>query len=275
MTVEQVMAEADSRGIDLLSITDHDSVEAQSPAVSLAERYAITYVTGVELNVTFPHAGRNLSLDFLGYGFEPQDRELTDKLKTMAAHRTERARQILKRLNRRFAEEGIDPLAETDMEKIERSVDGALGRPHIANYLIAKGIVKNRQQAFDKYLVECDVPKYPLSLPEASRLVRNAGGFLCLAHPNDPNGTSLAVFTLDLEEQAQIIREHMLNYIDGLECWHPRHSQKAIQYYVDFAQSQGLVVTGGTDCHQDPVIMGSIEVPGWVAEQFRRERRPA
>ena len=70
-----------------------------------------------------------------------------------------------------------------------------LGRPHIADYLVKKGIVKTRQEAFDKYLVKCDVPKFPLYLEEASKLIRDAGGKLVLAHPNDPHGTSLASLT--------------------------------------------------------------------------------
>ena len=78
-----------------------------------------------------------------------------------------------------------------------------LGRPHIADYLVKKKIVKNRQEAFDKYLVKCDVPKYPLYLEEASKLVRGAGGKLVLAHPNDPHGTSLAALTKSLAEQTR------------------------------------------------------------------------
>src|SRR4030042_437477 len=108
------------------------------------------------------------------------------------------------------------------MKNIQDSVDGSFGRPHIANYLIQKGIVKDKQEAFDKYLVKCDVPKYPLSLAEASMLVRNAGG------------------TSD--------------------------------YYVEFASRHKLVMTGGSDCHQKPIIMGTVEVPDWVAKQFSQER---
>ena len=75
---------------------------------------------------------------------------------------------------------------------MKKSVDGTLGRPHIADYLVKKGIVASRQEAFDKYLVKCDVPKYPLYLEEASKLIRSAGGKLVIAHPDDPHGTSLA-----------------------------------------------------------------------------------
>ena len=157
---------------------------------------------------------------------------------------------------------------EKDLENIQATVDGAFGRPHIANYLVKKGIVRDKQEAFDKYLVKCDVPKYPLSLSEASRLIRNAGGMLVFAHPNDPNGTSLVLITRDLAKQAKIIEEYMLEYIDGIECWYARHDVKTTSFYTEFAKRHGLIVTGGSDCHQNPIIMGTLDIPAWVAEQF-------
>ena len=84
----------------------------------------------------------------------------------------------------------------------------------------------------------------------ASRLVRNAGGILVHAHPNDSNGTSLVSITPDLDEQANIIEEYMLDYIE-------------------FAKKYGLLMTGGSDCHQKPLLMGTLDIPDYVAEQFR------
>ena len=143
-----------------------------------------------------------------------------------------------------------------------------LGRVHIADYLISKGIVGSRQEAFDKYLVKCNVPKYPLSIPEASRLVRNAGGIVVLAHPNDPRGTSLAELTESLTEQTEIIAETMLTHIDGVECWHSRNDDPTTNHYVEFAKKHGMVMTGGSDCHQRPILMGTVDVPKWVIRQF-------
>ena len=177
---------------------------------------------------------------------------------------------ILDKLNAEFDKENIPRFTEEDLKNIQDSVDGTFGRPHIANCLIEKGIVKNLQEAFDKYLVKCDVPKYPLSLTEASMLVRNAGGILVHAHPNDPNGTSLVSITPDLDKQAKIIEEYMLEYIDGVECWHSRNDAKTTSFYIAFARKHGLVVTGGSDCHQKPILMGTLDIPDYVAEQFRR-----
>jgi len=219
--------------------------------------------------VTFRHPGsRSVSLDFLGYRFDINNRALNSKLQLMREHREARARQILEKLNIEFDKENIPRFTEADLKKIQASVDGAFGRPHIANYLIAKRIVSDRQEAFDKYLVKCDVPKYPLSLAEASALVRNAGGVIALAHPNDPNGTSLVSITPDLDEQTRIIEEYMLDYIDGVECWHSRNDTETTAHYIEFARKHGLLMTGGSDCHQKPILMGTVAIPDFVAGQF-------
>ncbi len=268
LSVEEVFKEAKKRHINLMSTTDHDSIDCQERAIALASEHGISYITGVELNVTFPYGGKAVSLDFLGYRYDIHHRELKSKLRLMRQHREKRALKILEKLNAEFDKESIPRFTAEDIKNIEESVDGAFGRPHIADYLVAKGIVDDRQEAFDKYLVKCDVPKYPLSLAEASRLVRGAGGMLVPAHPNDPNGTSLVNITRDLEEQTKIMEQYMLEYIDGVECWHPRHDQETTSHYVDFARRHGLIMTGGSDCHQRPLIMGTLDIPDWVAAQF-------
>jgi predicted metal-dependent phosphoesterase TrpH len=273
-TVKEILGEAKARGITFLAVTDHDSIRAQAEAAVQAKEVGIDYVSGIELNVTFSHPkykeGKALSLDFLGYQFESTNMVLLSKLGLIAKYREERATKILDNLNEEFQKEGIAALTVNDLHKIEESVDGTLGRPHIADYLVKKGIVASRQDAFDKYLVKCDVPKYPLSLKEASKLIRDAGGKLALAHGNDPHGTSLAALTKDLGEQTAIIKDLMLPYIDGLECWHSRHTLETINHYVTFAKEHGLLMTGGSDCHQKPVVMGTVPVPDWVADQFKK-----
>lgn len=272
MSVKEIFQEAENREIGFFSISDHDNISCQDQALKEAQQRGIRYITGVELNITFSdpnyQGGKAISLDFLGYQFDPNNKSLTSKLETLANYRTNRAAKILENLNAEFQKENIPVLTIDDFKQIEDSVDGALGRPHIADYLIRKGIVKTRQEAFDKYLVKCDVPKYPLYLEEASKLVREAGGKLILAHPNDPHGTSLTAFSKALPEQTQIIAAKMLSYIDGIECWHSRNTLDTTAHYLTFAKERGLIATGGSDCHQKPVVMGTVEIPVWVANQF-------
>jgi predicted metal-dependent phosphoesterase TrpH len=273
-SVEEILKEAKNRHLDFISITDHDCVDCQTQATELAKKEGIGYVTGVELNVTFTHPkyheGKAVSLDFLGYQFDPNNKALQSKLETIAKYREERAAKILDNLNTEFEKENIAALSKDDLRQIEESVDGVLGRPHIADYLVKKEIVKTRQEAFNKYLVKCDAPKFTLYLEEASNLIGGAGGKLVLAHPNDPHGISLKALTKSLDEQTEIVKEKMLPRIDGVECWHSRSTLETTNHYLTFAKKNKLMMTGGSDCHQKPILMGSVAVPVGVVNQFAK-----
>lgn len=272
MSPSEILAEADRRGVKFLSITDHDSIDGQDSARTLAAEYGIGYLTGVELNISFSHPayrqGKAVSLDLLGYEFNITSPPLVKKLIALREFRRSRAEQILQKINEEFMKEGRELFTEKDLAAIESTVDGAFGRPHIANYMVAKNIVATRQEAFDRYLVRCNVPKMPVSLPEAADLIRGAGGKVFLAHPADPNGTSLVALTRKTKEQHRIIREEMRPYLDGIECWHSRHDQGLREAYLNFARENGLMVSGGSDCHQNPLILGTLDIPANVIRQF-------
>lgn len=266
----QIMAAAKARGIKLISITDHDSLAVQARARDLAHARGIGYLSGVELNVTFKHPdyAKPASLDFLGYGFDLENAALKRKLDELQSFRVERARRILDNLNVEFRREGLREFTDVDLAAIQAQVDGTFGRPHIADYLVSQGLVASRQAAFDRYLVKCDVAKLPLDLAEASALVRAAGGKLFLAHACDPNGTSLKAFSSELDAQLGIIENHLLGLIDGLECWHSRLNATETRALLKLARKHGLLVSGGSDCHQNPLLLGSVEIPPDVADQF-------
>ena len=272
MTMPEIFEEAYRRGIKVISISDHDSIECQENAQALASKYEMKYITGVELNISFSHPqyrnAKPVSLDMLGYQYDIHNHALAQKLREVRDYRRKRAEQILEKINEELKKEHLKPFTHKDLEAIEETVDGAFGRPHIANYMVKKGIVSNKQKAFDKYLVKCNVPKMPVSLEEASGLIRGAGGKLIHAHPSDPNGTSLAILTPSVQEQHKIIKDRMLPWLDGIECWHARHTSEIISAHLAFAKKEGLLVTGGSDCHQQPVIMGTLNIPAYVAEQF-------
>jgi len=275
LSISEIINEAKSRKIDFIAVTDHDSIVCQKDAQMLTKKQGICCISGVEMNVIFSHPsyhdGKPVSLDFLGYNFDIANQKLVNKLQKIAEYRKQRAENLLSNLNSELKKESFFTLAITDFVAIQKSVDGVIGRPHIADYLVQKGIVKTRQEAFDKYLVKCDVPKYPLPLEEASELIREAGGKAVLAHPNDPHGTSLVNLTSSLEEQTKIIETSMLTYIDGVECWHSRHDTSTTEHYIRFAKTNNLLLTGGSDCHQKPVIMGTVGIPAYVASQFLPE----
>ena len=272
MTLPEIFEQAHHRGIKVISISDHDSIDCQETAKALALEYDIKYITGVELNISFSHPryrdSKPVSLDMLGYQYDIHNSALIEKLKQVREYRRKRAEQILEKINEELAKEHRTLFTHKDLVAIEETVDGAFRRPHIANYMVKKGIVSSKQKAFDKYLVKCNVPKMPVSLQEASSLIRGAGGKLIHAHPSDPNGTSLAGLTPSIKKQHTIIKESMLPWLDGIECWHTRHKPEVVSAHLAFAKKEGLMVTGGSDCHQQPVIMGTLDIPAYVAEQF-------
>ena len=269
---EEIFKEAQRKKIGFISITDHDSIQGQESSRMLSDAYSIQYIFGLELNVSFSHPryrdSKPISLDFLGYDFDITFQPLVKKLINLRDFRNQRAEKILEKINHELHEEGLSILTHEDLEEIQSTVDGSFGRPHIANYMVKKGLVSSKQEAFDKYLTKCNVPKMPLSISEASELIRGAGGKLILAHPSDPNGTSLATLTPSLDEQQKIIKDVMLPYIDGIECWHSRHDRDTSNFYLSFVKNLGLIATGGSDCHQQPVLMGTVDTPIFVSEQF-------
>jgi predicted metal-dependent phosphoesterase TrpH len=272
LTPNAIFKQAVKKGLSLISITDHDSIDCQDDAGIMAKRYGINYLYGLELNVSFSPPGykdlKPISLDFLAYQYDIHSKPLVVKLDELREYRKKRAEKILDNINRELDKQRLKEFTHNDLEKIEKSVHGAFGRPHIADYMVHKGIVSSRKEAFSRYLVKCNVPKMPLTLIEASRLVREAGGKLFLAHPNHPRGTSLIKISADLREQQKIIKQDMIPYIDGVECWHSAHDQKSTASYIKFAQETGLMVTGGSDCHQQPLLIGTVDVPDYVAKQF-------
>ena len=272
LTVKEIIKEAKTRKINLISITDHDSIDCQNIAMNLTKKNQICYIYGIELNISFSHPnfcnGKAASLDLLGYQFDINNKQLQKKLEQLSQYREERAKKILEKLNTEFKKEGLISFTKEDLKEIQNSTDGALGRPHIADYMIRKEIVTDRKEAFEKYLLKCNIPKYPLYLEEASNMLRNAGGIVVLAHPNDPYGTSLTKLCNSLQEQTKIIKESMLPYIDGVECWHSRNTAETTKHYTNFSKKHKLIMTGGSDCHQNPIIMGTVLVPDFVAKQF-------
>jgi hypothetical protein len=273
MSLTDIFKEASRRRISLISITDHDSIDCQESAEALAGQYGISYLTGVELNISFSHPqyldSRPISLDMLGYQYDIHNLALTRKLQELRDFRKKRAEQILEKISHELIKNQIAPFTHHDLAAIEETVDGSFGRPHIANYMVTKGIVPDRQTAFDRYLIKCNVPKMPVSLEEASELIRAAGGKLVFAHPNNNKGTSLVAFSRSVSEQQQIIMDKMLPYLDGIECWHPTHDAETASAYERFARNNGLIVTGGSDCHQQPVVIGTVDVPLYIVDQFK------
>ena len=131
MALTGIFAEAASRGIGLLSITDHDNIDCQERAEILAAGIGAKYLCGVELNITFSHPGyrkgKAVSLDLLGYQYDHRNLPLIHKLRQLREYRKVRAERILEKLNLALAQNGIAPFTPKDMAAIQETAEGALG----------------------------------------------------------------------------------------------------------------------------------------------------
>jgi predicted metal-dependent phosphoesterase TrpH len=244
-------------GLAALALTDHDSVDGLPEAQSAARSLGVRVVPGVELSA---YEGAR-EIHILGLhlsSIAAIDRHLT----RLREARRSRAERIVERL----ATLGV-PVALERVLAI--SGPGAIGRPHIAQALIEAGHVKDRREAFDRFLGAgrpAFFAKHRLTIREAVEIIHEGGGLAVLAHPG-PQGT----------------RERIQQFVsvggDGVEVRHPGHSPEDVTRLMALVEHFRLVPSGGSDCHgatEGPRALGSMHVPlEWLERQEARARERA
>ena len=239
-------------GLEVLAVTDHDTVAGVAPAIEAAAASGLRVLPGVELSALYSGGGLHL----LGYGFDPAAGGLDVRLRALTMGREERARAILRLL----AELGV-PLS---WDRVAALAQGAVGRPHIARALVAAGYARDMSDAFARFIGEgrpAYLPSGRLSVAEAISLVREAGGEVALAHP------LLPAKPLDLARLLPELRDAGLT---GIEVYHSEHDAAATERLRRLADSQGLWWTGGSDFHgpsKPDAQLGAVPVPPEVLDQ--------
>jgi predicted metal-dependent phosphoesterase TrpH len=252
LTPAELVRLALDRGLEVLAVTDHDTVAGVAPALEAAAGSGLCVLPGVELSAL--HSGGGLHL--LGYGFDPAAGGLDVRLRALTMGREERARAILRLL----AELGV-PLS---WDRVAALARGAVGRPHIARALVAAGYARDMSDAFARFIGEgrpAYLPSGRLSVAEAVSLVREAGGEVALAHP------LLPAKPLDLARLLPELRDAGLT---GIEVYHSEHDAAATARLRRLADSQGLWWTGGSDFHgpsKPDAQLGAVPVPPEVLDQ--------
>lgn len=224
---------AAARGITVLAITDHDSTDAIEEGSRLCRERGITFIPAIELSASYQ--GR--PMDLLGYGINPGHPALKAALAQMRERRRARLGAILERL--RAA--GVD-LAEDEVTEL--AAGGVVGRPHVAQALVRRGVVSTVAEAFERYLARGRpgyVPKESFSPAEAIELIQEAGGIACLAHPR--------YLKLDDEAFSAMLDELTAVGLCGIEVYYSQHSPEDVERFERLAARRGLLVTGGSDFH--------------------------
>lgn len=229
-------------GIRVLSITDHDTVEAYHVLKGKIGDKDLKLVPGVELSTSMKGADFHI----LGYLLDIENPEFVNRIENFRVERMKRGEKIVEKLN----ELGIDLSIDTVKKIAGNSV---MGRPHVADALVKEEYVLTLDEAFARFLgyhAPAYVPKKYLTPKEAIKLIHDAGGVAVWAHPGPVGKDEFLPTFIELG-------------LDGLEAYHPLHSPATARHYVDLAKRNNLIYTGGSDCHarKERILIGSQKVP--------------
>ncbi len=230
LTPAELAAAMRARGVEIFSITDHDALGAYPRLDGAAG--AATIVSGIEINTTY----RGNEVHVLGYGFPLDAAEIGSAIAENRNQRERRAERMTAQL--RAAGYEIEP---SDVRAVAGSERAALGRPHVARALIAKGYVADVESAFRQLLVPGKpgyVPQTYLRPQDAVALIARAGGVAVLAHPGRLRDES-------------VIEELSEAGLGGIETFYPTHDANMVAHVRGIAARYGLVMTAGSDFH-DP-----------------------
>lgn len=231
----ELVAIARAAGISAIAIADHDSIDGINEALAAAAAAGITLIPSVELSVAY---GKYHDVHILGYFIDQNDRQFNEKLLLFRERRETRGLQVIANINQKLQSEGKPTLASSE---ILARAEGSLGRPHIARALIDKGLAASMQDAFNAYLVPCNVPKEYFPFADALAEIHRMGGVAVLAHPQS--------ISRDKSELSAIISDMAAKGLDGVEAFNSMGVEGEDSFLKKTAQALGLVVTGGSDFH--------------------------
>jgi 3',5'-nucleoside bisphosphate phosphatase len=250
-TPEELVARAARERLTTIALTDHDTVEGCPRAAAACRQAGLEFIPATELTAEI--AGVELHL--LGYYLDIHHPQLLEAMARFQAGRQQRIHDIVQRLNQRGVPLHVDNV-------LALANCRSPGRPHVARALVAAGVCSGVDEAFNRFLKRdrpAWVPKPRVAVREAIGLIHSAGGLAVLAHPGlnqaDP-------FLPDLIEAG----------LDGLECFHTKHSPSTAAWYVDLARTHRLLITGGSDCHgmaKGQPLVGSVRLGPEYIEPLR------
>ncbi len=247
LTPAEVVCKAAKAGLAAVAIADHDNVDGIDAALAAGQRCGVEVLSAVELSVVWQGYQ---DIHLLGYCFDPHHAELCEALAEFREFRNSRNEQIVIRINQRLATEGCLPL---DFAAIQQRAGGTLGRPHIALELMAQGYARNKDEAFDRYLVPCNVAKQYFPIKEAIALIQRAGGVTSLAHPT--------YISRDRPVLVKLLDDFVDCGLEGIEVYSNQASNDDIDWFLSEANRRKLLVTGGTDYHgghQEELVIGGL-----------------
>ncbi len=256
-TPEELVARASQIGFRAIALTDHDTLEGCARAAAACAAAQMEFIPGTEL--TAEHA--DVEVHILAYLVDTQNKVLLARIAEFQAVRQERIREMVAALN----QQGIPLKAEAVFALANCK---SPGRPHVARALVKEKLIGNLDEAFEKYLKKgrpAWIPKTKMSALEAVELIHQAGGLAVMAHPG-------------LNRTDEIIPDLVDAGLDGIECFHTKHSTAMAERYLEFAEKYHLLVTGGSDCHgfsKIKPLIGTIKLPYAYVQRLYAAKKSA
>lgn len=246
---ERVIEAAQRCGLSALALTDHDTIDGVPAAKAAGERLGVRVIAGAELSAfQDDHEVHLLALHLTHLD------ALQNRLTQLRAQRHTRAGKIVDKLN-------VLGIPLTLDEVLKQSNGGAVGRPHVARALIARGLVHDFKDAFVRYLGGgggAFVPKERLAIEDAIAITHEAGGLAIWAHPGEGG-------------RRERLEPLIAAGLDGLEIKHPSHSGEDVKRLQALADFFGLLPSGGSDWHgapDGPRRLGIMSIPvEWLERQ--------
>lgn len=248
-TPTELVRLAKQRGIQVLAVTDHDTIAGVNEAMSAGETLGLQVIRGVELS-----ARGYLNFHILGYGFRDGDTELSRLCEKLREGRDDRKYRIVDFLR----EKGLN----IDLAEVEELAGGeVIGRPHFARTLVKQGYVSTNREAFDRYLdteeFRRKITRFMADSRTCIEAIKAAGGKASLAHP----------YQMGLpDEKLEALVAQLKDFgLDAIECYYPKHTPVQQAFYLHLAEKYHLNQTGGSDFHGE-MVKPDIQMARWPME---------
>jgi len=250
-TPEELAGRARELSLAAVALTDHDTVEGCARMAAACELAGLEFIPATELTAEVD--GNELHL--LGYFVDTQNPRLLEEMTRFQRVRQNRIREMVARLNQLNI-----PLQADAVFAIANC--RSPGRPHVARALVMGGFCSSLDDAFERFLKKnrpAWVPKFKISALDAIELIHQADGLAVMAHPG-------------LNRADEIIPALVRAGLDGVECFHTKHTATASAHYVRLAKELGVLITGGSDCHglnKGKPLIGTVKLPYEHVEQLK------
>ena len=256
-TPEELVLQAQKAGLACIAVTDHDSVEGCARAAASCAAVSMEFIPGAELTAEQD----DTELHVLGYFLDIHNQKLLGEIAKFQAVRQNRIHEMVACIN----EMGL-PLEAQSVFALANCKSP--GRPHVARAMVKAGLVRSLDEAFERFLKKgrpAWVPKSKISALDAIELVHQSGGLAVMAHPG-------------LNRTDDIIPALVDAGLDGIECFHTKHSTSMSERYLEIADKYRLLVTGGSDCHgfsKGKPLIGTVRLPYDHIEKMKERKNAA